>query len=122
MKNKITSRFAFVSITTWYAALVSIDGSTAYVYSNKMSIKIEVKIIINSSLRAGECHLRMSRLSEGSQSRVVMSSNIPFMQSDGEQYLRVLWLTEVGQDHVETRPRSDLPNNAALREIVRGRQ
>ena len=78
-----------------------------------MSIKTEVKIIINSSLRAGKCHLRVSQLSEGSQSRVAMSSNIPFMQSDGEQYLRVLWLTDVGQDHVKTRPRSDVPNNAS---------
>ena len=113
MKNKITSHLVFISITTWYAALVLIDGFTAYIYPNNMSIKTEVKIIINSSLRAGKCHLRVSQLSEGSQSRVAMSSNIPFMQRDGEQYLRVLWLTDVGQDHVKTRPRSDVPNNAA---------
>ena len=95
------------------AALVSRDGSTQVYSEKKMTIQTEVKIIISSSPRVGECHLRVSRLSEDSPSQVAMLSTISFMQSVGGQYLRILGLTEVGQDNVKTRPRRGVPDNVA---------
>ena len=69
-----------------------------------MVYEIEVKSIhINSSLRAGECHLRVSRLSEGSQSQVQMLFLISIMQSVGGRYLRVPMLTEVDKDNIQRR-------------------
>ena len=66
--------------------------------------KTEVKFIhINSSPRVGECHLRVSRLSEGSQSQVQMLFLISIMQSVGGRYLRVPMLTEVDKDNIQRR-------------------